>query len=117
MIYVVDDDEIMAGCIARACEGVDTVRIFSNAIEVVQNLDDRSMPRLIFLDILLDGPDGFTLLNELASYADTGRVPVVVVSSLDFDGRDLGAYGVVGILDKSTMTPDDIRYYAEAYCG
>ena len=93
------------------------MRIFSNAIEVVQNLDDRSMPRLIFLDILLDGPDGFTLLNELASYADTGRVPVVVVSSLDFDGRDLGAYGVVGILDKSTMTPDDIRYYAEAYCG
>ena len=117
MIYVIDDDEIMAGCIARACEGVDEVRIFSNAIEAVQRINETNVPKLIFLDIMLDGPDGFTLLNELASYADTGQVPVVVVSSLNFTGQDLRAYGVVGVLDKSTMTPEDIRRHAEKYCG
>ena len=117
MILVVDDDEIMAGCIARACDGIDEVQVFSNAIEAIQGINETNVPKLIFLDILLDGPDGFTFLNEIASYADTGKVPVVVVSSLDFKGQDLSAYGVVGVLDKSTMMPEDIRRYAERYCG
>lgn len=115
MIYVIDDDEIMAECIARACEGVDEVRTFSNGIAAVQALDEE-MPQVIFLDIMLDGPDGFTLLNELASYEDTAKVPVVVVTSLDLAGRDLRDYGVVGILDKSTMTPQEIEDYAWEYC-
>ena len=115
MILVIDDDKIMAECIARACRGVDEVKVFGNAIEAIQDLE-KELPQLIFLDILLDGPDGFTFLNELMSYYDTAKVPVVIVSSLDFAGRDLSAYGVVGVLDKSTMTPQEIRAYAEKYC-
>ena len=116
MIYVIDDDEIMAGCIARACKGVDEIRRFSNGIVAMQALDENELPKLIFLDILLDGPDGFTFLNELVSYVDTAKVPVVVVSSLNFKDQDLRTYGVVGILDKNTMTPQEIRAYAEEYC-
>ena len=44
---------------------------------------------MIFLDILLTGPDGFTFLNELISYSDTAKIPIVIVSSLDFSGKDL----------------------------
>ena len=124
MIYVIDDDEIMAGCVARACEssgagGFDAgrVQVFSNAIAAIRAIDQTGVPDLIFLDILLDGPDGFTFLNELVSYADTAKVPVVVVSSLDFEGRDLGAYGVVGVLNKDTMQPAEVRRYVEEYCG
>ena len=113
MIFIIDDDEIMAECIARAAGK--PAKIFSNAIEAMQAIDDE-LPELIFLDILLDGPDGFTFLNELASYADTAKVPVVIVSSLDFKDQDLRTYGVVGILDKNTMTPQEIRAYAEEYC-
>ena len=116
MIYVIDDDKIMANCIARTCEETDGVQIFSNGIMAMQALDENELPRLIFLDILLDGPDGFTFLNELMSYHDTAKVPVVVMSSLDFAGRNLDAYGVVGVLNKSTMTPREIRAYAEEYC-
>ncbi len=117
MIYVIDDDEIMAGCIKRACGQDHTVKIFTNGIEAAQALDHVGVPSLIFLDILLDGPDGFTFLNELASYADTAAVPVVVVSSLDLTGRDLSAYGVVGVLDKSTMLPEEIKNYVVQYDG
>lgn len=117
MIYIIDDDKIMASCIARVCPKTSKVRVFSNAIEAIQNLNETNVPKLIFLDILLDGPDGFTFLNELASYTDTGRIPVVIVSSLDLTKHDLSNYGVVGVLDKTTMTPDDIKYYAEQYCG
>lgn len=112
MIFVIDDNEVMAECIANAC-GCST-RIFSNAIEAMAALDDE-LPELIFLDILLIGPDGFTFLNELASYADTAKIPVVVVSSLDFSGKDLSEYGVVGVLSKDDMTPNDIRGYADKY--
>ncbi|MBQ2660951.1 response regulator [Candidatus Saccharibacteria bacterium] len=113
MIFVVDDDEIMAECVAKAagCE----VRIFTNAIEAMNEIADGIMPEMIFLDILLVGPDGFTFLNEMVSYTDTAKIPVVIVSSLDFAGRDLSGYGVVGVLNKEKMRPKDIRGYVGKY--
>ena len=62
MIFVIDDDEIMAECVARAAAR--PTRIFSNAIEAMNAIADGEMPEMIFLDILLDGPDGFSFLNE-----------------------------------------------------
>ena len=109
MIFIIDDDEVMAECIARYCNGQPT-RIFSNAIEAMNAIDDEK-PDLIFLDILLDGPDGFTFLNELASYDDTAKIPIVIISSLDFSGQDLSSYGVVGIISKDTMLPEDVKKY------
>jgi len=113
MIFIVDDDEMMAECVARACKT--EVRIFSNAIETMNEIAGGVVPDLIFLDILLDGPDGFTFLNELVSYTDTSKIPIVIVSSLDYSQTDLSGYGVVGYLDKDTMKPQEIRQYAERY--
>lgn len=114
-VFVIDDDKIMAECIALAA-GEDAL-MFSNAIEAVNEISDGVVPELIFLDVLLDGPDGFTFLNELASYTDTARIPVVLVSSLDFSGQDLSSYGVVGVLDKSKMKPEDIKRYVKEYAS
>jgi len=113
MIYIIEDDEIMAECIARACKEGE-VKIFPDAIAAMDAISSE-IPDLIFLDVLLTGPDGFTFLNELASYQDTAKIPIVIVSSLDFKGQDLSAYGVVGILDKSTMTPKDMEEYVKRY--
>ena len=119
MIYAIDDDEIMCECIARACGDEFEVRKFSNAIEAMAALsgNDVDVPELIFLDVMLDGPDGFTFLNELVSYTDTTEIPIVIVSSLDFKKQDLAEYGVVGILDKATMTPQEIKNYVRKYCA
>ncbi len=113
MIFVIDDDEIMAECVARAITS-DT-RIFTNAIEAMNEIAKGNIPDLIFLDILLSGPDGFTFLNELMSYDDTIKIPIVIISSLDFKNKDLSSYGVVGILNKDMMVPEDIKYYARKY--
>ena len=113
MIFVVDDDLAMAECIARATKK--ETEIFSNAIEAMQCITDGTMPKMIFLDILLDGPDGFTFLNELCSYTDTEKIPIVIVSSLDFSNKDLSSYGVVGVLNKDTMLPKEIEAYAAEY--
>ena len=114
MIFVIDDDEIMAECIKRACNKRE-VKIFSNAIEAMEEISEGEIPKLIFLDILLDGPDGWTFLNEMVSYSDTAKIPIVIVSSLDFSGKDLSAYGVVGVLNKETMRPEEIFRYARKY--
>ena len=111
MIFVIDDDEVMAECVGRASG--QEFRQFGDGIEAMAALDE--MPDLIFLDILLDGPDGFTFLNELVSYEDTVKIPVVVVSSLKMSQEDLVDYGVVAVLDKETMRPEDVRALVKQY--
>ncbi len=114
-VFIIDDDEIMAECVANIV-GEDA-KVFSNAISAMVMLGSDNLPDLIFLDILLDGPDGFTFLNELASYTDTSKIPVVILSSLDFKGKDLSSYGVAGVLNKDKMRPEDIREYVKSFVG
>ena len=117
MVFIIDDDREFAECIARMLKKfADTkVEIFSNGIEAIAAMND-VVPELIFLDVLLDGPDGFTFLNEIMSYNDTEKIPVVIMSSLKFGKKNLDEYGVVRVLDKAEMVPDDISDIVEQYC-
>ena len=129
LVYVIDDDrdfaEVVAGFVREAMKGkcnhggvngdgdaggaeAIRVKIFSNALTAIAEID-KEVPEMIFLDVLLDGPDGFTFLHELRSYPDLAKVPVVIISSLDFDGQSLSEYGVVACLNKSEMRPEQIR--------
>ena len=114
-VFIVEDDPTFASCLARYCrsEGAEPV-IFSDAISAVSALNE-PLPSLIFLDILLTGPDGFTFLNETISYEDTAKIPIVIVSSLDFSGQNLDIYGVVATLNKDTLTPKEVKKYVKRY--
>lgn len=113
MIYIIEDNLIFANCIARYCDKKD-VKIFSNAIEAMNQID-KTFPDLIFLDVLLTGPDGFTFLNEIASYSDTAKIPIVIISSLDLKDKDLSVYGVVGVLNKDSLVPKEVKEYVKRY--
>ena len=104
----------MAECIARFA-GKKDYMIFSNAIDAMNAISGGIMPKMIFLDIMLDGPDGFSFLNEMISYDDTSKIPIIIVSSLDFSKVNLGTYNVVGVLNKDTMMPLDIKKYISEY--
>lgn len=112
MIFIIEDDDIMAECIANATKK--PTKIFSNAIDAI-NATNNTIPNLIFLDLLLDGPDGFTFLNELSSYPDLARIPIVIVSSIDLKHQNLSNYNIIKSLDKSTMLPKDIEELASEY--
>jgi CheY-like chemotaxis protein len=114
MIFIIDDDEIMRECIARVCSKYD-VSMFSDAISAMQKIASGTLPDLIFIDVMLTGPDGFTFLNELLSYTDTAKIPVVIVTALEMPKADLSTYGVVGVLNKEKMTPKDIKEYVKKY--
>lgn len=111
LIYIIEDEPIMADCIAAAIAGVATepndIAVFNDAVSAMEAVNER-LPDVILLDIMLTGPNGFTFLNEMISYPDTAKVPVVLISSLDLSKRNLEHYGVTQVLDKAKMTPDDI---------
>ncbi|MBQ3293626.1 response regulator [Candidatus Saccharibacteria bacterium] len=114
-IFIIDDDELFADCIKSAIKKHDkslNVKTFRNALDAMNALDD-TLPDLIFLDILLPGPDGFTFLNELASYPDTAKIPVVLITSLSLPETDLSIYGIKGILNKEKMKPIEFIDYVK----
>jgi len=115
MILVLDDDPVVGGCVIRALEKQGFVGQMSNNVFDAMVIVNEEVPEMIFLDVFLTGPDGFTFLNEMASYADTMKVPVVVMSEKDFSAFDLSAYNVVGFLNKNTMTPAEIVNFAKLH--
>lgn len=119
LVYVIEDDPTMADVIALAARstlvfdanGQEThpdVQVFNDAVEPISEMNTE-LPDVILLDVLLSGPDGFTFLNELISYHDTAKIPVVLITSLDMTDRNLEHYGVFRTLNKGTMTPEEIR--------
>ena len=109
-VLIVEDDQWLAQQQKTVLEKAGYVaHISPHALAAIDAVDDLK-PDCIILDILLPGTTGFTLLNELQSYADTGSIPIIVCSSLapDMKKEDLAQYGVRRLLDKTTMTPTDI---------
>ena len=112
-IFIIEDDPDFAEIYQKhlQCNFPEIpVRIFYNAIEAnaaFSELSERELPALIILDVLLTGPDGFTLLNELLSYPETSQIPVLLISSLNLAKFSLHAYNVRAILNKETFTPAD----------
>ena len=112
-IFIIEDDpdfaEIYQKHLTRNFPEI-PLQIFYNAIEAnaaFSELSEEELPSLIILDVLLTGPDGFTLLNELLSYPETSQIPVLLISSLNLAKFSLHAYNVRAILNKETFTPDD----------
>ena len=110
--YIIEDDEIMSELIKKYLNGISDAKIFHDAISAISNISE-DKPDLIFLDVLLTGPDGFTFLNEIVSYEDTSKIPVVIVTSLDLKTENLKNYNVVKIIKKEQMVPEDIKEIAK----
>lgn len=122
-VFIIEDDVMMTECLELATlnglrklqssypdklatdnYSTYTVSKFTNIFDATQAIN-QSLPDLIILDILLSGPDGFSLLNELMTYNDTAAIPIIVVSSLDLNQQNLAHYGVVRVFQKESMTP------------
>ena len=112
-IFLLEDDPILSQLFSKNLKKAFqkngqnlSIRCFTNCIEAITALPDGCKPPALFiLDVLLTGPDGFTFLNEIASYPDLSKIPVIIVSSLKFPDQTYESYNVVEILNKTTMTP------------
>ena len=109
-VLVVEDDQWLAQQHMRTLMAAGfSVDIAYNSLEAIDLIDTRR-PDAIILDVLLAGPNAFTLLHELRSHADLVSIPVILCtnSADDLIAEDIATYGVRQVIDKTTMHPSDI---------
>ena len=109
-VLVVEDDVWLAEHYVRilTTAGYESWSV-PHALAAIDHIDTRR-PDVIVLDVLLTGSTAFALLHELRSHVDIGNIPVVLCTNTaaDLAYEDMTLYGVRQVLDKTTMTPDDI---------
>lgn len=109
-VLIVEDDRWMAEQYQRTLsEAGIRVETVSHALAAIDSID-LSTPDVLVLDLLLAGPNAFTLLHELKSHADLATIPVILctTSADELVDEDMKAYGVLEVLDKTTMRPQDL---------
>ena len=106
MIFVIEDDRGWENYYRRILKGQE-LEFFHDGVEAIAAMDE-TVPDLVLLDILLTGPTGFAVLNEMRSYPELAKVPVIIVTSVAIRDELAEQYGVVRILDKGEMTPQEL---------
>ena len=113
MIYIVDDDRGWEKYYRRILKDYD-LKFFYDGVAAINGMDDM-VPNLVILDILLIGPTGFAILNEMRSYPELAKVPVTIISSVATRSELADQYGVVKVLDKGELEPADLLALAREY--
>lgn len=109
-ILIVEDDDWLAEQYVRTLKaGGIRAEAVGHALAAIDMIDVH-LPDAIILDVLLAGPNAFTLLHELRSHSDLAAIPVVLCTNGadQIADEDLAAYGVVQVLDKSVMIPQEL---------
>lgn len=109
-VLIVEDDDWLAEQHGRMLRAAGYLVDFAPHALAAMDAIDSKQPDVIVLDLLLAGPNAFTLLHELQSHTDLAGIPVILcTNSADhIASEDIEAYGVRQILDKATMHPDDV---------
>jgi len=109
-VLIVEDDEWQAEQYERRLKTAGMrSQVVPHALAAIDVLDE-AIPDVIVLDVLLPGPNAFVFLHELRSHPDLAGVPVLLCtnSADQIAEEDVKAYGVVRVLDKTTMVPADL---------
>lgn len=85
-----------------------------NALDEIKN----SRPKLILLDIMMPGIDGFTLLKNLKEEQETASIPVIILSGKVFppDKKKAQALGAEKFLTKpirSQLLLNEVKPYLD----
>lgn len=81
LIYAVDDEESIRELYRCALESAGfSVACFADGETLFAALHEKR-PNLILLDIMLDGMDGYAILEKLRKGSDTREIPVMMVSA------------------------------------
>ncbi len=85
--------------------------IAGNAIEAIDKLE-KFIPDVIVLDLLMPGTNGLAVIHEIKTYPDLKKIPIVVCSSIAdrIKQGELKDYGVVSVIDKTTIQPNEIVF-------
>ena len=81
LIYAVDDEQSIREVYNYALSGAGfNFECFSCGAELFEALA-KTLPSLIILDIMLEGSDGYAILEKIRANAKTENIPVIMVSA------------------------------------
>jgi len=109
-ILIVDDDanltDLASRAIAKAGWGVQTAENGKIALSMIQ----RSLPSVIFLDLMMPVMDGFEFLAEFQEHEEWRKIPVVVITSKDLSAEERQQLSgmVKKIIQKGDLTPEKL---------
>ena len=109
-VLVIDDDQWLVDEYTRTLTAAGfIVERACNALDAIETID-RLKPGVIILDLFMPGPNGIVLLHELKTHTDLNQIPIILISNAAGDLKPdvLRPYGVLQVIDKTTMTPGDI---------
>jgi DNA-binding NarL/FixJ family response regulator len=111
-VLLIEPDAWLAESLTTEIRRLDGAAQFALAadIDAALGLIDDFRPTVILTDLILGARNALALLGELQSYLDTRQIPVVVLTldAARLDPADFAGYGVRRILDKATVTPEEI---------
>lgn len=86
LVYYLDDDADDLTFFAEAIAALGCqAALFETAEALFEALERPVLPRLVFLDINMPKKDGFTVLKEIRSSQQWGKLPVVMFSTATAD--------------------------------
>ncbi len=112
-ILLIEDDQWLADSYRDVLDeyDIDTAINGQDAIDLIDSNDYD----LVIADVMLDHGLVIDLLHELQAYDDTALLPIVLCTTLAqrIKLEDVQSYGVVAVLDKTTLTPKLLREAVE----
>lgn len=79
-------------------------------------LDYAAQAKIIFLDADLPAANGVAFVHELASDADSAKIPVILLADY-MPNVDFGAYNIERVLSARELTSEKIRRIVESLVG
>lgn len=110
VVLLVEDDAWLAEIEMAALTAAGYTVVYApHATSAMVKLDER-IPDVMVLDVLLTGTTIMPFLHEIQTYGDSRRIPIILCTNLAEQLRleDFQPYGVLRILDKSVMKPEDL---------
>lgn len=118
ILFVEDDIDVGTMYATQLILEENDVTHARTAQEALDLLDESEYDTIV-LDMLLPGSNGIAVLQELRSYRDWRRIPVIVLSNMTPDDlqiteEQLVELGVVEYLVKMDTTPQDLAIAIES---
>jgi DNA-binding response OmpR family regulator len=94
-ILVVEDDALLSRVLADGLQKAGfEIMVVANGNDALGAVKE-FQPRLVFLDLVIPGIDGFAVLKQLKADSETSAIPVVILSNLEEAG-DVKSTGWAG---------------------
>lgn len=123
-VFIVEDDQNIRELISYALNNNGyKARGFADAKGLYEALEKEGPPILFLLDIMLDGEDGYTILETLKNRVETKEIPVIMLTAKtsEYDkvrGLDMGADDYVtkpfGVMELLSRVKAVLRRYGDS---